>query len=414
MAEIRQLTVPRIILFISIILIFTGTATLNSYAQEKLPVRNYTNPAEMISLGKDMSFGQAVDILNTFAQKYDKKFIVNKSSAKGSIGVSLPSMYWYDALKYITNLNGVEIVPHEKYYELIDAPENKTQGNASPQNNQNQSGVVTTDTREVRISATFFEGNRDALQELGIDWSTFANGTVQVNSNSASDVINNKQFSINLSPLEIGKSGINVQALFKAFESKDLGQIISQPNIKVMNGEEGHIQVGQTFFINQKDFAGNTVSKSYNVGTILTVTPHVIIDNDTTFVYMKLEVQRSSLSPNTTTVTVNQQLAQSDIMLLSGESTVIAGLYETQISHTRKGIPILKDLPPWFFGLRYIFGYNSKTYSQQELIIIIKATIDPDIAQRMKSKMKSAKELLDQERRNMKNDNKKANHRIKF
>lgn len=417
MLFMQRKPIPKLILMLVVLFFYAGTAAAQSRPQDRLPVRNYTNPDEMVSLSKDMTFSQAVDILNTYAQKFENKFILNTSSAKGPIGLSLPPMYWYDAMKYITAKDDVKIVEHQKYYELKDAPQEQTQQAQSTQSSENTKGDVTAKTREVRISATFFEGNRDALQELGIDWSTFRNGVVNISSNSAADVTNNNQFSVDVSAFpafKIGKSTISVKALFQAFESKDLGQIISQPNIKVMNGVEGHIQVGQTFFINQKDFAGNTVSQSYNVGTILKVTPHVITENDTTFVYLKLHVERSSLLPNTTTVTVSKQTADSDIMLLSGESTVIAGLYETDVTHTRKGIPILKDLPAWFFGLRYLFGYNSKQYKQEELIIVIKATIDPDIAQRINSEKKTPTELLNQERHNLRDNNKKAKGHIKF
>jgi general secretion pathway protein D len=32
--------------------------------------------------------------------------------------------------------------------------------------------IASTSTREVRINATFFEGSRRALREVGVDWST--------------------------------------------------------------------------------------------------------------------------------------------------------------------------------------------------------------------------------------------------
>ena len=386
----------------------SGAVVSSSFAQEKLPVRPHTNPNAMITLSKDMTFSQALEVLNTFAVKYDHKFILNRTSVKGPIGVTLPTMYWYDALKYLGEINDYQIVPHDKYYELdpVSTKSTKESVASSSSGGENGNTKISTKTREVRISATFFEGNRDALWELGIDWSTFKNGVVQVASNSASDVANGKQFSINVSPFEIGNSGINVQALFKTFASNDLGQIISQPTIEVIDGQKGHIQVGQTFFINQKDFSGNTVSKSYNVGTILTVTPHVITKNDTTFIDLKVHGERSSLQPNSAQPIVNDQTSDSDIMLLSGESTAIAGLYETTTSTSRKGIPLLKDLPPWFFGLRYLFGYNSRSYTQQELIILIKATLVPDIKQRMAQSTKTVKQIFDESHKEMQEANK--------
>ena len=405
----KRISIRELTLVLAVISLIVGIAASPSLAQEKLPVP-HTNPNEMISLSKDMTFSQAIDILNTYANKYDHKFIMNRTAVKGTIGVTLPLMYWYDALKYLGEINNFQIVSHEKYYELDPVTAKETEKTVSQNSSAGDNGTnkVSTKTREVRISATFFEGNRDALWELGIDWSTFKNGVVQVNSNSAADVANNKQFSINLSPFEIGKTGINVQALFQAFASNDLGHIISQPTIEVIDGHEGHIQVGQTFFINQKDFSGNTVSKSCNVGTILTVTPQVITQNDTTFIDLQVHGERSSLQPNSAQPIVNDQTSNSDIMLLSGESTAIAGLYETTTSTSRKGIPFLKDLPPWFFGLRYLFGYNSKTYTQQELIIIIKASLVPDIKQRMAQTHKTVKQLLEEQRNAMQQQNKEV------
>ena len=64
--------------------------------------------------------------------------------------------------------------------------------------------------------------------------------------------------------------------------------------------------------------------------------------------------------------------------MLDGEQTIIGGLYSTDKSISRRGIPILKDLPPWFFGLRYLFGYNRHDNIQRELLIILQARLlDP-------------------------------------
>lgn len=405
MSSMQRTTTPKILIILAAGLLLMGTAVSQSFAQDKLPVREHTNPDKMISLGKDMSFSQAIDILNTFSQKYDNKFILNRSSAKGAIGVTLPLMYWYDALKYITEAKGIVIVPHDKYYELRDAPTENNSVQATTSANGDKGPEIDTRTREVRISATFFDGSRNAFQELGIDWSTFKDGVVQIGGTGATNMTND-YFSVQtLKPIEIG-SGISVEGLFKAFESKNLGQILARPTIKVMDGMEGHIQVGQDFSINQRDFAGNVVTKFFSVGTILTVTPHIITEHDTTFIYMKLHVERSTAQPDPVSTIVNKQSADSDIMLLSGESTVIAGLYQTEVNKIRKGVPILKDLPAWFFGLRYLFGYNSKEYKERELVILIKASIDPGLKQRMKEEKKSTQEILDHEREKMRKENK--------
>ncbi len=46
-------------------------------------------------------------------------------------------------------------------------------------------------------------------------------------------------------------------------------------------------------------------------------------------------------------------------------------------------MPFLKDLPWWFFGLRYIFGYEDNIVNKKELVILIKADLVPSIQQRL-------------------------------
>ena len=47
-----------------------------------------------------------------------------------------------------------------------------------------------------------------------------------------------------------------------------------------------------------------------------------------------------------------------------------------------KIIPILKDLPWWVFGLRYIFGRTVKGVKSNEMIIILKVEIVDNIEDR--------------------------------
>ncbi|MDZ7680204.1 MAG: hypothetical protein U5J63_00495 [Fodinibius sp.] len=132
-------------------------------------------------------------------------------------------------------------------------------------------------------------------------------------------------------------TGIDVQALFSAFEANNLGEILASPTIKVMDGQEGRIQVGQDFSIKQRDIAGNVVEKFFNVGTILTVTPQVITQRDTTFIHLDINAERSSAQPDPVSTVINKQQAQTQAILLDGEATVIAGLYNKEKTEVRTG-----------------------------------------------------------------------------
>lgn len=385
--------------------LFLGNAASVQAQQEDSqtkPFRQYTNPDEIITLSKDMTFEQAIDILDTFAQKYEHRFIYDHSGEKGPIGVSLPPMDWRDALNYLVRLKGLVLNTYKDYYEIAPAPQ-KTKKMQGPDANEKGTDV-SLNTPQVRISATFFEGNRQVLREIGVDWSTLSNGKVDVDFSGA-DAVTQDLFKGSIQQNNVGGSQISVNALLKTFEANNLGEIVAQPNIKVMNGMEGRIQVGQDFSIKQRDFAGNVTDKFFSVGTILKVVPHIIQVHDTTFMYLEINAQRSTVQPDPVSTIVNKQEAQSDIMLVDGESTVIAGLYNRETTNVRKGIPFLKDLPPWFFGLRYLFGYESHQVKVQELVIIIKAQIDKSISERLKAERKSTNEVLQEHLKSMQGRN---------
>jgi type IV pilus assembly protein PilQ len=69
--------------------------------------------------------------------------------------------------------------------------------------------------------------------------------------------------------------------------------------------------------------------------------------------------------------------------MLNGEETVLGGLFVNDESKIRTGIPILKDLPWWVFGLRYIFGSEETVLRKRELVILIKAELLPTLKERL-------------------------------
>lgn len=401
-----------------LIMIWIGTPFQNNqvFAQDEYP-REYTNPDEIIAFDRATPYVESMEVINQFLQQYRNKFIIDQSGAGGDIGVNLPAMHWEDALEFILRIKSLGIKEYEDYIEIVplsqlEAEQSAAQpsGSSGTPSQQSSSSDFNLDTREVRINATFFEGNKRALQEIGIDWSTLTNdvpenindivtgdgidptlgvpqGTdfndqfVSVNSFNASGVSQNV-FNALINLGEVGP-GIRVQTLFSAFEADNLGEVIATPSIKVVDGEEGRIQVGQDFSIKQRDIAGNVTDQFFSTGTILTVTPQVIADNDTTFIHLDLAVERSTAQPDAVSTIINKQEATTQAFLLDGEATSIAGLYRTEENKVRRGIPILKDLPPWFFGLRYLFGYNSNDYIESELIIIVQAKLEESLGDRL-------------------------------
>lgn len=371
-----------------------------AHSQDRIPEREFVNPEEVIILSNEISFNDALDIIEEFAIQYRNKIFINRATFSGPIGIDIPQMHWEDALFRITAANNMVVNELNRYYEIFDVPEDEIELVEDERPRRGiEDVVVNFETREIEISATFFQGDRRLIRELGIDWTSIYNGRVRLQNFSAASV-GQDVFEAETNWTDIFNSGWDINALFSAFETTDNGEILSSPTIKVMDGEEGRIQVGQDFSIKQRDFAGNITDRFFNTGTILRVQPKVFYHEGEPFIYMRINAERSTAQPDPISTIVNKQEAETDLLLLSGESTVIAGLYETEVLRTRRGIPILKDLPGWFFGLRYLFGYESTENVTQELVVLIKATLVPTLEERLADPRRNIPELL-QERRNL-------------
>lgn len=364
-------------------------------AQERLPIREFTPHDAVVVLDRNLSFDHAVRILSDFSTRLDNRVILNMSSFTGPIGLGIPGLHWFDTLDLIANYNQLDVVTLPDRIEVRDRVVPAAQ--AAAERGRAPARRIYADTREIEISATFFQGDRRFLREIGVNWSAIRNGIVEVASLGASTV-SEAQFSagVNISEM-VGTGQWQVDALLNTLEAINKGEILSSPTIKVMEGEVGRIQVGQDFSIKQRDFAGNIIDQFYSTGTILTVTPWLITTDDVPFIYMEVMAERSTAQPDAVSTIINKQEATTKVLLIDGETTAIAGLYETEQSTVRRGVPLLKDLPPWFFGLRYLFGFETVQHTQRELIIVIQAKLVPGIEDRIHQESMSRMELIRRE-----------------
>lgn len=365
-----------------------------AFAQDRFPVREYTNPDELIMLTEDVQFLDALELIEDFAIEYRDKIIVNQSDFEGPIGVEVPQMHWQDALERIAAHNNIVVDEYPRYFEVFDRPAETPEARERAAERVEEQRVDF-GTREIEINATFFQGDRSAIRETGIDWSTLSSsGRIQIDQTTTQNV-QQSALEIDGSWADILDSGWDIQALFNAFESNQKGEILSSPTIKVIDGESGSIQVGQDISIKQRDIAGNITDQFFNTGTILRVTPNVLYNDDgVPFIYMTVNAERSTGQPDPVSTIINKQEASTDLLLLSGESAIIAGLYETEEIVTRRGIPILKDIPL----IKYLFGYNSTEYVTQELVVLIQATLVPTLEERMNAPFENMPNLLRQQR----------------
>ncbi len=373
-------------------IIVLGLCAAQGWAQqEEIPPRTYRTD-ETVSFNPNIPFNTVLDILNGMCQRFENRIIIDGKVRTKPIGVAVENMYWKRALEYILRSNMLRYTQHERYYQIEDLLNVKEPEAPKAEFNLN--------TPEVEINAVFFQADYQTIRELGIDWTTFYNGTVraQIQAQGASQVTNNF---LNSTVSGTINRTINVTALLRAFESASKGEVIARPQIRVADGKKGKIKVGKNFFLTTTDFSGNLRFNEYESGIILSVTPTVIGKRDSTFIHLNIMAERSDVQLAALNTTKNITEGSTQVLLLDGEQTAMAGLISDEKQNVRRGVPGLKDLPPWFFGLRYLFGYESQTHTKKELIILIGARLVPKLANRRVLK-RDVQDTIDEQKRELK------------
>ena len=363
---------------------------------QKIPVRNFVSKAETVSFPPTTSFNEAIEVLSQLALNFSGKIIVDPTEQSGPINIEIPPSYWKKALEYLLATRDLEYIEKAAWFEIRYSSMGKA---AIAELKEHE---ITADTRSIEISAIFFQGDRRVLKESGINWSALLD-KLDLNIISLGGIGVSQEFLSVAGKYTADDGSITINGVLNTFEALNIGEIITRPTIQVMDGSEGRIQVGQQFSIKQKDFAGNTTEQFFDVGSILSVTPKIYKDQDITFIHLKLSAEKSSATPDPVSTKIDKQLAETDVLLLDSEQTVIAGLFSDETQKVRKGIPVLKDLPWWVLGIRYITGYNSSDITKKELVIFIKASIVPTLAERIESKKINMHEELELRRENFDN-----------
>ncbi len=349
-------------------------------------------PEEIISMSKTMPFNQALDIFNFLSKKFYEKVIIDPEAREIPIGIDVDKMYWFDALELILSKNVLWYEEFQDYLKIINIeqpPEPVIEDVVKPE--PETKGDIFFRMREVVISAVFFEADGSKLRQMGFNWNLFRDYGVDVAARMSA-----AETKTGLLEVEVTNEidFVNLVAVFKAMENDQIGEVVASPQITVRSNEEGKIQVGSDVAVTIKDFAGNSVTQMFSTGSIIKVTPEVLKHNSTFYIHLDLDIERSNTSTGSSGLEIKKSFAKTSVLLLDGEDTIIGGLYVNEESYIREGVPYLKNLPGWFFGLKYLFGFEAKKIIKKELIILLHAELLPTLEERLQKKM-NKKEILD-------------------
>ncbi len=378
---------------IAIILLISFSLNVSAQSYRTLKSIISQDSEHLVTISKTASVDQAIDVLSKISKQAINKVIILDQNMPVPVGIEITNLNWYKALEIIAKLHNLELVEKEDFIKLI--PQQKFSESEIPEILKG----VDFRTREVTISAIFFELDVNKAKERGINWRTlFSKGgaDVGIRFGEASSQIYDWNSTTDAKSLDIGIRGeVNVlgsiakaTSLFSFLESNQLGEVIASPQITVRDRIKGEIQVGSDFSTREKDFAGNTIERFYSTGTIIRVTPYVLEENGKNYILLDLSVERSSAIPGQISTEVKRTKANTNVLLLDGEETIIGGLFINEEKKERTGIPILKDLPWWVFGIKYLAGRDVISSARKELIIVLKAKLNPSLYERVVSKEK--------------------------
>ena len=266
-------------------------------------------------------------------------------------------------------------------------------------------------TDQVLIEARLIEVSSDFLDKLGVRWSP--NGsqvfTADDYDNSilghtrgdyqkgfgGNTAVNNPpsgsaQLAQTLTSLRSGvvDSSISIDFLVQFMRKHSDAKVLAEPQINIRDNETGRLFVGQkvpTLTASQNSGSiGLSQSFVYmDVGVILEVTPHINSKGD---VELKIHAESSTVVPGQTVlggVVIDSRAFKTYLTAKDGQTLVLGGIIQKQVSDTLRKTPILGDIP----GLGWAFKKKDKSSHEVELMVFLrpKVTRTPE----------DAKDLLD-------------------
>ena len=166
----------------------------------------------------------------------------------------------------------------------------------------------------------------------------------------------------------------SLTSFLDALKESTLSDIQAEPSIVTLDNREARIFVGQETPVRVID-AGSVSQIGAPVranvqfretGIILTVTPHITNNRQ---IRMSMEAEQSDLNivGGDLGFIINKRNAKTQLLVNDGETAVIGGLTQTQVTKNRSGIPFLSDLP--FIGR--LFSQSDNREEKKDLLILI-------------------------------------------
>lgn len=230
--------------------------------------------------------------------------------------------------------------------------------------------------RQVLIQAHIMEVTLKDSFSMGIDWKYILDKTT--NLTLAQALVPSNPTNV----FKISAAGSDFGVLLDAMKEQGNVNMLSSPKISALNNQKAVIKlttkqvswVSSKTSVNSGGGTNDTFTTSPQVdevGIFLDVTPQIGPDNSVTMqIHPSVsEVKEISTSPDKTSTKPVIDVREIDTMVdaRAGETIVIAGLISDKLNETKRGIPLMSDIP--YLGA--LFSYSKQERTKTELVIMM-------------------------------------------
>jgi general secretion pathway protein D len=202
----------------------------------------------------------------------------------------------------------------------------------------------------------------------------FGNNTT-VNGSGGSNMVGTMASALTSMRSGVLSGTVNMDFLIQFLHEKADATVISEPQITISDNDMGKLFVGQSVPIGTGSvnpaLGGSSQTITYrNVGVIVEVEPHI---NDSGDVQLRIRTESSTIDPTqiNSNVVVDAAQFRTELTAKAGETLVLGGIIQKQLTDTIYKTPILGDIP----GLKHIFGKHDKSVKRTELLVFLRPKV---------------------------------------
>ncbi len=168
-------------------------------------------------------------------------------------------------------------------------------------------------------------------------------------------------------------------------ENQQMARIVSRPSVTVLDNKTARIIQGTRIPFLSSSSEGTNV-QFQEAGIEISVTPQVTNDGA-----VILKVSTRSNEPASETVGGNPIIsireADTEMLIKSGRTAVLGGVFKTRETEGRNGVPVLMDVPV----LGWLFRGQARSNSREEMLIFITPYVLTDVREATSAPLSSSR-----------------------